>query len=696
MPTIKLTEALGLGVDGKLAEGAGLLTLLPAFTRLTDLPLDQVPVADASGVLIGSQPIDVGAGIGLQFGGSGGGRYALIGHAQRALDEDDPFSEIAVLENEMYVALALSFSATAGVNGSFGPATLGFSGEQGFEIRCYRRFLRGPAGFPAFGPAFAATAGSFLLPKDVPDVGKLDPDVVLVLRSTGSLTVSGGISVSMPVQSLASVSLPGNMKLEAKAGAEVDVSAGITISGGYQVRLRRTAGSLTELGIYRLKSREADFAISAKAGVTASAGGFELTERLIGILSRQPVVDREEFQAALPDENPAAKTRRIEGFEAGLQAAVSTKVQLSVAAAWSRLSSREPAWLFQIDTATGGVRETSSILTSTDARKVSVTINLLGLANAISAKKLVQVTTTEHNGNGDVTLVTDSLTSSRLQALLFTFGTDGKRLRKLLSEDFLITAAYRAKDAGVLPPDFKARHRYFEIHDTTGRDEMKNNLDVVRLLGLLSPEKVDAVLSGNRNFGRTDFYAETAYSSGAVRTAFDAQDYEAIGRRALGALLAGDRGQEFRQRVAADDALWLKLKETQNRAAFPPLFGLPAGSVDPRVEAAGADFMVIQNWAQAMSAAGKAIRDVDTLPAEKARDILKQRLSDVVKNTREEFGDPLGMVMFYGAAKGNAERKAVLRGDKIETLELSAGDYNPSSDAASASAAASGPAAWAS
>jgi len=204
------------------------------------------------------------------------------------------------------------------------------------------------------------------------------------------------------------------------------------------------------------------------------------------------------------------------------------------------------------------------------------------------------------------------------------------------------------------------------------------------------------VLSGNRNFGRTDFYAETAYSSGAVRTAFDAQDYEAIGRRALGALLAGDRGQEFRQRVAADDALWLKLKETQNRAAFPPLFGLPAGSVDPRVEAAGADFMVIQNWAQAMSAAGKAIRDVDTLPAEKARDILKQRLSDVVKNTREEFGDPLGMVMFYGAAKDNAERKAVLRGDKIETLELSAGDYNPSSDAASASAAASGPAAWAS
>jgi len=49
MPTLKLTDALGLGLDGKLAEGAGLLTLLPAFTKLTSLPLDQVPVAEASG-----------------------------------------------------------------------------------------------------------------------------------------------------------------------------------------------------------------------------------------------------------------------------------------------------------------------------------------------------------------------------------------------------------------------------------------------------------------------------------------------------------------------------------------------------------------------------------------------------------------------------------------------------------------------
>ena len=136
--------------------------------------------------------------------------------------------------------------------------------------------------------------------------------------------------------------------------------------------------------------------------------------------------------------------------------------------------------------------------------------------------------------------------------------------------------------------------------------------------------------------------------------------------------------------MAKDHGLWSRLKETQNRAAFPPLFGLAAGTVDPRVEAAGADFLVIQSWAHAMSAAVEAIREVDALIAgsplaaddarlTKAREILKQRLGDVVKNTREEFGDPLGMVMFYEAAQGNADRKIVSTGEKIETIELSAG-----------------------
>jgi len=507
------------------------------------------------------------------------------------------------------------------------------------------------------------------------------------------------------VQSLASVSLPANLSLEAKAGAEVAVRAGVTLTGAYQVRLRQTAAGKTELGFYRGKSRQADFSITADAGVTASAGGFELTERVIGALSKQPAVDKEEFRKLLPDEGTDAQARRIESFQAGIEAAISTKLQISVSAAFSKLQSHEAAWLLEIDPLTSlsdvaratvatafdgrldevpsGIRQISNIVTDTDARKITVKVNLLGLANIISVGKLTQVTTTEHNGHGDITVITDTSTESRLRALLVTFGGDRKRLRKLLSEDFLISAAYSAKDVGVLSPAFQARHRFFEIDDSTNASEMKNFLDVARALELMTPDKANSILGNNKKFGRVSFYAETGYANAAVRAAFQAEDYETIGRQALGALLKGDSGQEFRLRVAEDDDLWKEMKRIQNRAAFPPLFGLSAGAVDPRVEAAGADFSAIQTWAFAMVAAGQAIQEVETLLGQgtvaaddprltQARAVLKDRLGSVVKSTREEFGDPLGMVMFFEASDRNADRRLIIAVENQPPIELSA------------------------
>jgi hypothetical protein len=55
----------------------------------------------------------------------------------------------------------------------------------------------------------------------------------------------------------------------------------------------------------------------------------------------------------------------------------------------------------------------------------------------------------------------------------------------------------------------------------------------------------------------------------------------------------------------------------------------------------------------------------------KARELLKDRLGDVVAKTREEFGDPLGMLMFYVAANEDAEKTTLLTGDSVPRLELS-------------------------
>ena len=719
MPAIKLTDALGLNIDGSLTEGANLIKLLPSFARFADLPLDQVPVAEISAGPNLTQPIPTSAGaIALNLSAGASGSFALLGPKQHALDEDDPFSEIPIEQDELYAVLALKFSLGGEASGTAASVSLGFSAGAEVEIRCYRRFQRGPAGFPSFRQALTSVASSFILPAEFGDLDRLQPDTVIVLRGEGTLGLSAGFSISLPTESLASVSLVSGFKLEAKAGAEVGIDASVTLTGAYQVRLRRLEGRQTELGVYTLKSREADLSVSANAGVSAKLGSFELTEKVIGALSTQPAVDVAEFKKALPGEDDQAKTQRIEAFQSSLGAAISTKVQLAAKVAISRMQSHEAAWLFQIDRSLAitddaqsavasafhgnfvlltrdpkhlpaGLTQQSNILTDTAVRKLTLKVNLLGLANLISVGKLTQVTTVERNANGDITLITDSSSESRLKALLVTFGGDRKRLRKLLSENFLIEAAYRSRDLGVLPADFKAKHTYFEIHDSTSREEMKNNLDVPRIFGLIVPGEVAQRLGNTQAFGRTEFYAETRYRTEAVRAAFlkpqgmpgSVDRFEAIGRSALRALLMGDQDQTFRQRVAEDDTLWQALKRDGNRANFPRIFGLPAGTVDPRVEAAGADFSAITSWADAMSAAAKAIQEVDSLLDSRqvspddpkfvqAREVLKHRLSDVVRNTKEEFGDPLGMVMFYIAANQAADRTVIVTGDQIQRLEL--------------------------
>ena len=74
---------------------------------------------------------------------------------------------------------------------------------------------------------------------------------------------------------------------------------------------------------------------------------------------------------------------------------------------------------------------------------------------------------------------------------------------------------------GVLPPEFRSRHTYLEIDENTGRDEMKDNLDVPRVLGLILPAEQQRRLEAKKQFGRTTFYTELRYGNdaGAVRRA---------------------------------------------------------------------------------------------------------------------------------------------------------------------------------
>ncbi|MGH9673862.1 MAG: hypothetical protein ACRD44_11835, partial [Bryobacteraceae bacterium] len=443
MPTIPIHRLFGLSLDGSLAGDAALPSLLPRFFQISELPLDKVPVSELSAGLKFNRPVDlVEDKLQFTFGASGGGRLALLRPADRALDEDDPFGEVPIADAEMYVAIGLDFALEAGVGGEAAAASFGLTKEFSLGLSAYRRFRRSANAFPRFAEALGVTAASFRLPRKAAELAEIAEETVLVIAGSGSLTLSGAFSLALPVETLASVSA-GPAKLEVNAGASVGVDARLTVSGGYQVRLRKTGPRAVEIGVYKMKSEERALAVTAAAGISAKAGGFDLGEQILRAINRQPVVDAGEFRKALPGEDDDAKQRRIEAFEASLKSAISTRLQVALTAAFSRLKSNEAALLFEIDldaavtaqtqaaieaalsgdfsglaAGPAGVSQKANILTLSDVRTQSLKLNLLGIVNVLSVTKIAQISVVERNAQGEITLVTDTASVSRLRVLL--------------------------------------------------------------------------------------------------------------------------------------------------------------------------------------------------------------------------------------------------------------------------------------
>lgn len=706
MPTIPLASGLGLDFDGSLAPGASLATLLPSFQQLAPLTLAAVPRSAFNAGLNFTHDLPLRGDLGLNIAANSTARLTIIRDRGRALDEGDPFETITLGEDETYLAFSFSASIEPGVNLDAGPLSFGFSKGLSHEWKIYRRF----SSEALFGQSFGQMLHGFFVPATRRELEQLDDDVVLVFAGSGSVTTSASLSLSMPVTALASVSIPGGQNLTVKPGLSLSVSPSVTLEGGYQVRLRKLDKGEVEVGLYKSTSKTKSLSISGRAALPVRAGSFELTEQFIRALSvGQPLVNREELFAALPDEaDEFRKERRIEKMEEQFRKAVNTRFEASARIALSKTTSREPVWTYSVDPRAvspaadeavaaalkgdfrellanpPGVRRVSSALAETESRSAKLDVNLLGLANFTSSTRLVMASNIEFDGKDQITLITDTSSVARTEALLVNLGGDGNRLRRLMSESFLIQAAYKASGLTILPPKLKARHTYFEVDNKTNRAEMRDNLQALQALGLITPEKVAELLETDKSFGRTTMYVEAAYDNTAIESLFfdggsarSQAKFEDAGRSALGALIAGDENRQLSRRFAgfslAANGLWERMK-VAGAANLHDLFGIGATSVSGNLPLATAtsDFFTILAWAKAMHAAAQTALDVrdmlggdnkveSTDPRfEAARKLLRQRLSDAVAKTGEHFGDPLGLLMVHVASGEAGKIGAIL------------------------------------
>lgn len=555
-----------------------------------------------------------------------------------------------------------------------------------------------PPAWPTFGAALAETLAHFCPPADPDDLEALPPGTVTVAEGQGTLRFSARFNLGCAINPLLLPELP--LPVEApriKAGGTFRIAATAEWSGDYQLRAWKTDTGTVRLGYYRKKHAGFELKVSAQTGLSARAGGHEWLEELLAAVSPEPSVDRELLAGGGVD------GRLRQEIGGAVRAGVQRKLEIALAGEFEHDRDREAMFLFELDllrldaagrqlvrrllqgdlegltgpaeTVAPGIRLVRSLRIDQETRQHTLKINLLGILNYVSIGRLLHKGTVKFEaGSGDL-LVTDRVAAVRIEALAGGFAAAPEKLRQLLAESFLATAACRCSGLLARAPELRISHSYVELHARTNRQTMKDNLDVVEALGLLLPEEKDAWLGRGNDFGRSLLCAETRYGAEAIDGLFlrdgaprPREDYEKAGREAFRLLVRTDDPGRFRRLPCTDDRLWARMR----RLGQPGFRDIPRLRRLNEAERAviAHDYSLVVWWAGEMHGLSRKLAEIRRLLGEhpgtpatsEAFEMLRRELAgqmrDVAHRTRKEFGDPWGLVAMDLAAGRQAAAEA--------------------------------------
>lgn len=696
MPSINITDQLTLNITAELAPFASWLKYageLPGII-LSGGDLSQLPLLRLSDPAVHSlqpalsfqKPIGLGAGAELIIGAQAGGSFQVISRtlSQTALFPEDDYGEaIEIPAGTCYAALGFESTVGASVNQASGSLTFGIDASSGLRIDSYRNFSAGPDAI-TIAEALRRSITEFVIPADAGDLKSLPAGVIVAVTGHGSLKFSGAANLLAIANPLATLAAPAPVpSLAVTASGSVTLGASWEVSTEYQVRAQKLDNGHVRLGWYRKRDSEFTVTATASVGISAGAGQTDLFHSIIAAISSSAQADLEELQ------NAGLSTAQLAAIEDVVTSAVNRNLELAVSAEFGSLKENEAAFLYDVDPAAldeagaealraalagdlgplsgsgqplAGVTEVRSIFSQTRASQVALKVNLLGIFNVASISKLVL--------NGSVTfapstgelVIADEATASRIQTAALNFGADEEKLRHVMAESFLITAAYRGSRSVVSSSELSSAHVYFRLDNSSGREDMRRAAAVASALGLSEPLIPDGVA----DFGRTCVFAEARYDDAAARALFltgdgaprDHAEYETAGRRAIALLVLPDGGDAFRLRPATDDHLWSQMID-QGPANFNLLL--------PQAEADGVrpDYVAIRWFADAMRGTAEILAQMNRLAGpsgiapddprfEKLRGQLASHLRDVAAKTHEQFGAPWGLVAMFLASGGKA------------------------------------------
>lgn len=724
MPTLRITDKVGLAVAPEVDRS---FSFGKYFGSLGSFSFSNIRFADILNPSLGDLPLnslDFGANFGdeieinkgklaltIEAGISGG--FVVTTSKDGDLQNGDRYgAAIEIPEGSAYLGFFLKGQGGLGIERKLGDANFGFGVGAEFRLISHRKVAESDR----FGDALRASLKDFAIVADWQDIESLPAGVVAIAEGEGSLRVSLGTEIAATPNPLLSVGLPvGDAKLQLTAGAKFGVQTTFTVSGDYQLRVRRLAGSTIELGYYKGKGKNFEFSVEAVAGVGAGVGKFDILGQVLGAISPNAKADRKVLTDGGLNE---AQIERIEDI---LKEGIQRKVQVSLDATFGASDSSGAAFLFEIDTAktdeaareavvralhgdlavlTGskvaGVKIVQSVFQRVQERKHVLRLNLLGIYNHITVGNLLLKSRMVVDSNGDITIL-DQVTAERAGISMTQFGANEEKLRQLLMESFLVSAAYHAGDSGFTPPRLRVEHVYFELHGRTTHQMMKDNLDVAGALDLLEAlEKRRLLGTPPRDFGRSTLFAAAGYEAELAQKLFldgdkprTAAHYEQAGREAVLRLFEPGDENDYIRLFASDATVWKQMKQ-EGFPLFARIYRDHGFALnDVQVEFLKSYAAAVIDWAKAMAAMSRALAEwrdwkeknpaagAASKPFLERREEFLKRLREVAKKTKAKWSEPWGLVAMYLALKAS-DRKTAGTQVRIHSRDLRwVGQQNP-------------------
>ena len=692
MPTLKLTDNVGLVIDATLSADATfakylkspseLIGVLTTVKPIQDLRISDDPFQSQSAGIAFTEPITLGAtGAELSIKPSLTGSLSITKGPTLFSTDTDAFREvIPIPAQQAYLSAALTAEMDLAIAGKVTDLQFGFTAGTTIVLTNYRLC----AITDPLVPALKHLVADFTLPGDLEDIAHLAEHDIITIDGTGTLHFTAEANLLTSVNPLAMLDVP-FVPIKVAEGAGINVKGAYTLTGAYQLRIQRLDGRKFRLGYQKKRTSEFDVSTKALINTSVTAGSFDLLKTVLQAVSPDPVPDQATFQeAGLTDD-------KIGAIAAAVKAGIERSIALSLTRELDLLDSSSTAFSYEVDIGQLDDRGKQAVHDALDAdltgleatehpgitRKKSVfdtlrqgsrilKVNLLGIYTHASVTTLFQKgTIIVDRETGDVT-ITDQAGAQRIQFTADNFAQDSVRLRRVLAESLLLTAVYRAAAGFMGGPQLTSHYWFFELHQKTNQQQIADYLTIAQALQLLSPTARTAKLTSIAAisaFGRSSLFIDASYNDALCKLMFvdstgqaRAEDeYEASGRLALLLLLPqGDPINDARRMPLNDDALWQTMKRT-GQPGFPTLFAAKGLNANQLADIT-ADYTLIMWWASAMHQMGDALAQILNFLTSHAgvdrenntfrqlRITLNDAMAAVVSTTHPQFGEPWGIL----------------------------------------------------